>query len=123
MKNNQLLIRSAVTVVATGLTLFATNNSEAGRGLSGKTVGGGGGSMTNGAMHQSIGRASTRSTGERNAIGHNRSEHRMTTQVNRGDDHGGRRGQREPGDDRGGRGERERRHGNDDGKRHDLRDD
>lgn len=120
MKNNQILLRSAVTVVATGLTLLASNNSEAGRGFSGKMAGGGHGGMTNGAMHQGIGT-------------------RGMNQVNRGDDRGGHRGHREPGDDhnrgmmlrgerqpgddQGGHRERERRHGNDDGKRHDLRDD
>src|SRR5262245_6739465 len=109
MKNKQLVLRSAVTVVATGLTLLATSNSQAGRGFSGKMVGGGRGGMNNGAMRQSIGNH-----------GMNRSEHRMTTQVNRRDDHGGRGGHREPGDDRGGRRERERRHGNDDGRRHDI---
>ena len=121
MKNKQLVLRSAATVVATGLTLLASNNSQAGRGFSGKMAGGGRGSMTNGAMHQSIGNHGM--TGSKSVIGQNRSEHRMTTQVNRRDDHGGRGGHREPGDDRGGRGERERRHGNDDGRRHDLRDD
>src|SRR5689334_6480819 len=134
MKNNQLLLRSAVTVVATGLTLLASNNSQAGRGFSGKMASGGHGGITNGAMHQSIGtRGLTRVGGVNGAIGHNRSEARMTTQVNRGDDRGGRRGHREPGDDRGrgmmlrddrgGHGERERRHGNDDGKGQALRDD
>src|SRR5262249_46458287 len=101
MKNKQLVLRSAVTVVATGLTLLASNNSQAGRGFSGKMAGGDRGSMTNGAMHQGIGnRGMTHVTGARNVIGQNRSEHRMTTQVNRRDDHGGRGGHREPGDDR-----------------------
>ena len=112
MKNKQLL-RSAATVVATGLTLLATNNSQAGRGPSGTGIGGGRGSMNNGAMHQSIGnRGMTRVTGANSVIGHNRGEHRATAQVSRRDNHGG-RGERE----------RERRHGKDDGRRHDLRDD
>ena len=90
--------------------------------------------MTTGAMHQSSGNhGMTRVTGTKSVIGQN-SEHRMTTQINRRDDHGG-RGERERRhgnddgrrhdlrDDKGGRGERERRHGKDDGKRHELRDD
>src|ERR1043165_3060631 len=112
MKNKQLL-RSAVTVVATGLTLLATNNTQAGgRGPSGgMRMGGARGGMTNGATHQSIGgRAISRLTGSNHVIGHNKTEQRATTRMNRGDD-------------RGGHGERERRHGNDDGVRHDLRDD
>ena len=142
MKNKQLIVRSAVTMVATGLSLLVSDNSQAsGRGSSGMRPGSGRGGMTNGAMHQSIGNhGMNRVATASNAIGHNRSEHRPMTQVNKRDDHGGRRGHREPGDDRGGmrqmsRGERqpgddrggrregERRHGKDDGRGHDLRDD
>ena len=55
MKTKQLVVRSAVTVVATGLTLLSSGNSQAsGRGPSGMRMGGSRGGMHNGAIHQGI---------------------------------------------------------------------
>ncbi|HEY3661870.1 MAG TPA: hypothetical protein VGL24_01820, partial [Chthoniobacterales bacterium] len=60
MKTKQLVVRSAVTIVATGLTLLSSGNSEAsGRIPSGMRMSGSRG-MNNGAIHQSIGRNSNR---------------------------------------------------------------
>ena len=55
MKTKHLVVRSAVTVVATGLTLLSSGTSEAnGRGPSGMRMGGSHGGINNGAIHQSI---------------------------------------------------------------------
>lgn len=99
MQTKQLIVRSAVTVVATGLTLLSSGTSEAhGRGPSGMRMSGSRGGMNNGAIHQSTtNRALSRGRGVENAIGRDSGSQGL----NRGRD------------DRGGHGEREHR-GNDD---------
>ena len=93
MKTKQLVLHSAVTIVATGLTLLSSSTSEAsGRGPSGMRMSAGRGGMSHMSVHQGLS-----NRGERMAT-MNRMERR---------------------DDRGGHGERERRHGHDDGIRHD----
>ena len=119
MNTKQLAVRSAVTVVATGLTLLSTGTSQAGsRGLSGARMSGGHGSINNGAIHQGMtSRAINRGHGADNATGRNRMDNSITNgnrshaavQSNGRDDHGR---HRERGDDKGGnasitRGERE----------------
>jgi hypothetical protein len=128
MNTKQLAVRSAVTVVATGLTLLSSGTSQAGgRGLSGARMTGGHGGITNGAIHQGItSRGMNRGQGADNASGRNAMHNGATmgkqTQAavqrnarddhgrhrERGDDHGGKasttmitRGEREPGDDHG----------------------
>ncbi len=117
MKTKQLVVRSAVTIVATGLTLRSSSTSQASdRGHSGMRMGGSHGGIQNGAIRQSISNhAMNRRRGANDAIGQGRIEdhgRNGAVQVKGRDDNGG-RGERE----------RERRHGNDDGNRHDLRDD
>ncbi len=99
MKTKQLVARSAVTIVATGLTLLSSGTSEAhGRGFSGMRMSGGHGGMNNGAIHQSISnRAMNRGNGISNAVGRNNS----SRQVTGGRDDRGGRGERHPGEDRG----------------------
>lgn len=132
MKTQQMLVRSAVTVVATGLSLLSSGTSQAhgSRGNLGVGAGSHRGSINNGAIHQVImSHAFARGRGSDDGTGHNRNDNRGLNR-GRGNDDGIRhdaredragRGERERGDDRGGRGER--RHRNDDGIRHDLRDD
>ena len=94
MKTKQLVLHSAVTIVATGLTLLSSSTSEAsGRGPSGMRMSGGRGAHVS---HEPAIRAQQPRT-ERATM--NRMQRR---------------------DDRGGHGERERRHGHDDGIRHDA---
>ena len=147
MKTKQLVLHSAVTIVATGLTLLSSSTSEAsGRGPSGIRMGGGRAGMPNGAMHQGIGnhgmnlghrtQTTNRMAGRDDRGGHGEREHRHgkddgirhDASVNRGERE---REHRHGKDDRKGhdsstaRGEREgeRRHGKDDGRRHDKGDD
>nr|MBA3351084.1 hypothetical protein [Blastocatellia bacterium] len=65
MKTKQLIVRSAVTLVTTGLTLLSVSTSQAsGRGSSGMRMSGGHGSMNRGAMRQAVSnRATTRVQG------------------------------------------------------------
>lgn len=97
MNTEQLVVRSAVTLVATGLTLLSSGTSEArGRGPSGMRMSGSRGGINNGAIRQSISnRAMNRGNGMAKAIGRNNSG-----RLNGRDDHGG-RGERQRGDDRG----------------------
>src|SRR4030095_9461487 len=111
MKTKQLVVRSAVTVVATGLTLLFSGNSQAsGRGSSGMRMGGSRGGMHNGAIHQGISsRAIARAQSADKMIGRvsnknmslNRGRDDHGRHRERGDGHGG-HGEREPGDDHGG---------------------
>ena len=124
MKTKQLLVRSAVTVVATGLTLLSSGNSQAnGRGPSGMRMGGSRGGMHNGTIHQGISsRAIGRGQGADKMIGRNSSKNMS---LNRGRDDRG-HGRHEQSDDRGGkanltRGERER--GDDHGRHRERGDD
>ena len=124
MKTKQLVVRSAVTVVATGLTLLSSGNSQAsGRGPSGVRMGGSHGGMHNGAIHQGISsRAITRAQGANKVIGRTSNKNMSLNQGR--DDHG--RGRHERGDDRGGKanlagGERER--GDDHGRHRERGDD
>lgn len=100
MQTKQLLVRSAVTVVATGLTLLSNTTSQAsGPGSSRMRLGGNQGGMNRGAIHQGISnRAMTRGRGTNNVIGQNRTENRTITRSR--DDRGG-HGERERGDDKG----------------------
>ena len=98
MKTKQLVVRSAVTMVATGLTLLSSGTSQAsGRGSSGMRMSGSRGGMHSGAIHQGISsRGLSRGRGADHVMGRNSGNQSL----NRGRD------------DRGGHGER--RHGNDD---------
>ena len=98
MKTKQLVVRSAVTVVATGLTLLSSGTSQAsGRGPSGMRMSGSRGGIHSGAIHQGISsRGLSRGHGADHVNGRNTGNERLS------------RGR----DDRGGHGER--RHGNDD---------
>ena len=100
MKTKQLVVRSAVTVVATGLTLLSSGNSQAsGRGSSGMRMGGSRGGMHNGAIHQGISsRAIARAQGANTMIGRTGSKN-ATLNCGR-DDRG--HGRHERGADRGG---------------------
>lgn len=114
MQTKQLIVRSAVTVVATGLTLLSSGTTQAGdRGFSGMRMGGAGGGMNSGAFHQNIAnRAMNLRRDDRGGRGERErgddqgrgrySNVAMTTarERERGDDRGHRR---EPRDDRGGR--------------------
>src|ERR1041385_2315671 len=116
MKTKQLVVRSAVTVVATGLTLLLSGTSEAnGRGPSGMRMSGGRGGMGIGTMRQSISpRGMNRGSGVMSATGRINSNRGLMTgrgERQRGDDRG-RGHHRERGDNRGGnasitRGERD----------------
>ncbi len=120
MQTKQIVVRPAVTVVATGLSLLSNATSQvSGPGSSRMGFGGNHGSMNRGAIHQGISnRAMTRGRGTNDLVGHNRTENHSITSGR--DDRGG-RGERERGDDRGRnasltRGEREP--GDDHGRRH-----
>ena len=120
MKTKQLVVRSAVTLVATGLTLLSSGNSQAsGRGPSGMRMGGSHEGRNYGAIHQGISnRTISRGHGANDAIGRIGIENRgpnsgrraeTATQMRGRDDRGG---HREHGDDKGGnagvtRGERQ----------------
>ena len=124
MQTKQLVIRSAVTIVATGLSLLSSGNSEAsGRGPSGMRMSGARGGMHNGAMHQGISsRGINRAQGTTRMAGRN-----SNTTLNRGRDDRG-HGGHERGDDHG-RGKAsmitsgERQRGDDHGRRHERGDD
>ena len=138
MNTQQLVVRSAVTIVATGLTLLSSSTSQAnGRGPSSMRMSGIRGGMNNGAIHQGISnRSLAGARGVNNAIGQNSIENRgpnrgnhaaMATQMRSRDDRGG-QGERRHGKDDGighdasvtrGEREHERRHGKDDGIGHD----
>ena len=108
MKSNKLIVRSAVTVVATGLSLLSSSNSQAhGRGSPAGHGGGSRGSMINGAIHQSVSSHAMTRVNAARAIGQSRISRQAMTQATRT--------QKFSRDDRGGHGERERRHGRDDG--------
>src|SRR6478735_6498971 len=100
MKTKQLVVRSAVTVVATGLTLLSSGNSQAsGRGSSGMRMSGSRGGMHNGAIHQGISsRAITRAQAADKMTGRTGSKN---VTLNRGRDDRS-HGRHERGDDRGG---------------------
>jgi len=134
MKTNQLIVRSAVTVVATGLSVLASSNSQAhGRGPSAGHFSSSRGSRMQGTMHQSLSsHAMTRMSamrgddhGRHHERGDDRGRNNTVTrgERERGDDHGR---HHERGDDRGrnnsvARGERER--GDDHGRHHERGDD
>ncbi len=114
MKTKQLIVRSAVTLVTTGLTLLSVGTSQAsGRGSSGMRMSGGHGSMNRGSMRQAVSnRATARVQGTDKMNGR---IHDKNVNVNRGSDDRG-RGRHERGDDNRGktgttmtRGERARR--------------
>ena len=125
MKTKQLVIRSAVTIVATGLTLLSSGNSEAsGRGPSGMRMNGARAGMNNRAIRQGISsHGLARAQGATRMIGRNSNQNAT---LNRGRDDRG-HGRHERGDDRGGRasminrGERER--GDDHGRHRERGDD
>jgi len=107
MKTNQLLVRSAVTIVATGLTLLTSNQSEAhGRGASRMGMSAGHGGMGRGAMQGVSTRAFMRAGATTHMSGRNLIGNQGPRDIVRG----------QARDDRGGHGER--RHGRDDGVRH-----
>ena len=107
MKTNQLLVRSAVTIVATGLTLLLSNQSDAhGRGSSRMGMSAGHGGISRGAIHGLSGRTSMRLGAQSLMNGRTQLGVQAPRNVTQGN---GR-------DDRGGHGER--RHGRDDGMRH-----
>jgi hypothetical protein len=129
MKTKQLVVRSAVTIIATGLTLLSSGNSQAsGRGPSGMRASGRHGGMNNGAIHQGVStRAIMRAQGANKVIGRTSNKNvsldrgrddRGHGRHERGDDKGGRpnvtRGEREKGDDHG----RHRERGDDKGGKH-----
>lgn len=131
MKTNKQLVRSAVTVVTTGLTLLTASLTEAhGPGGSGMSFGGmrGGGTMNkNAAVHQNM----MMNRGFATGLGQNRNipAHNVMRSMAGRDDRGGRGGERQRGDDRGrgnaattvNRGEREP--GDDHGRHREPRDD
>ena len=107
MKTNQLLVRSAVTIVATGLTLLTSNQSEAyGRGASGMGMSAGHGGMGRGAIQGMSARTFTRAGATTHMNGRNQIGNQGPRNIVGG----------KVRDDRGGHSER--RHGRDDGMRH-----
>ncbi len=104
MKTNQMLVRSAATIVATGLTLLTSSQSDAhGGGSARMGMGAGHGSMSRGTIQGMSSRAFVRS----GAVSHMNGRNQMNNRVTRNAVRGNLR------DDRGGHGER--RHGRDDG--------
>ena len=119
MKTNQLLVRSAVTIVAGGLTLLSTGTSEAhGSGHGGMRMSAAHGSMATGAIQSMGSRAFTRANAPA-MTGRNQINNGAGRTVKMRDDRGGHgerrhgrddgighnssitRGEREPGDDHG----------------------